>query len=112
MSKHEIVGRVLSSVHDRKSQSHRVRDISAAVHETLLAGIDLQHALPLVAWQNSLNGDPFLASEPVRLDQCSLADNVTAFKEVAVGVTGKCRRLDFSSTLHIRWHHETDLHAL
>lgn len=41
MAKDKVVGRILSAVHYRKSQSHRVWNVSAGVHKALLAGVEL-----------------------------------------------------------------------
>ena len=102
MPEHEIVVWVLASVNDGKRKSERVGDVTAGMHEPFLSRVHFENALALIAGENCFDGEAFLPGRPVRLDESTLADNVSALEEVTVGVSCKGGHFYLGSALHVR----------
>jgi hypothetical protein len=111
MTQDKVVWRVFSRVHHWQSEGHWMRDVAAGVHKPLLAGVDLQHTLAFVSWQDSFDGDPLLAVEPVWLNKGALAHDIAAFEKVPVCIASECRCFDLGSAFNVGRDYQADLDA-
>lgn len=99
-------------VDDGKSKGKRMGNVSAGMHETLLACIHFENALAFVAWQNSFYGEALLTADPIRLYKCTFPHNIPTLEEITVRVACECGRFNFGGTFHVRRDKKADLHDL
>jgi hypothetical protein len=105
MPKEEVVRWVFARMNDRQRDGDGVWDVFARMHETLLASIYLQHALPFITRQERLDRVAFLTPNPIRLNESPFADSVSAFKEIPVSILSKGWGFDLGGALHV-WRNE------
>jgi hypothetical protein len=87
-------------------------DVFARMHKTLFPRIYFQDTLPFVAGQDGFNGVSFLTTVPVWLHKSSFSYNLSALKQISIGIRSKSWGFDLGGAFYIWRNEDADVHNL